>query len=276
MTMQSTVLRRSAAASTSAGLRRSFAPLTTKMRFWPLGSTKMGATPLDAPSICLTCVASMPSFLKFSMVAGPKRSLPTRATMKTSAPQRREATAWLAPLPPKPRSNFWPKMVSPALGKRSLKVGRSMLALPITAMRVFGMTVSWLICGRLASLGGGVWVCQRRVPVKCPLRINDCKSGVAPREGDEQGSTCRNSRSHNAEETRLRDTLQVFSQPVIVRNKSSLSWHVETDAIGVEHLGAKICEHSVLKFAISTAFDIIHGRPCCVFGPRLALSCLRQ
>src|SRR5580698_11417147 len=69
------------------------------------------------------------------MVAGPKRSLPTLAIMATFAPQRRAATAWLAPLPPKPRSNFLPKMVSPGRGKTSLKVVRSTLALPTTAMK---------------------------------------------------------------------------------------------------------------------------------------------
>src|SRR6266705_531261 len=69
------------------------------------------------------------------MVAGPNRSLPTQATIKTSAPQSREATAWLAPLPPKPRSNFWPKIVSPAFGNFSVNVVRSIFALPTTAMR---------------------------------------------------------------------------------------------------------------------------------------------
>src|SRR2546423_5868012 len=69
------------------------------------------------------------------MVAGPNRSLPTLATMKTSAPQSLEATAWLAPLPPKPRSNFWPKIVSPAFGNFSVNVVRSIFALPTTAMR---------------------------------------------------------------------------------------------------------------------------------------------
>src|SRR2546430_5257459 len=68
------------------------------------------------------------------MVAGPKRSLPTRATIKTSAPQSLEATAWLAPLPPKPRSNFWPKIVSPAFGNFSVKVVKSIFALPTTAI----------------------------------------------------------------------------------------------------------------------------------------------
>src|SRR5215813_8062869 len=77
----------------------------------------------------------MPSFLKFSMVAGPKRSLPTLATMNTSAPHSRAATAWFAPLPPNPRSNFCPKMVSPGLGNLSVKVVRSMFALPTTAIR---------------------------------------------------------------------------------------------------------------------------------------------
>src|SRR5512135_1084324 len=77
----------------------------------------------------------MPCFLKLSMVAGPNRSLPTRATMVTSAPHSRAATAWFAPLPPNPRSNFCPKMVSPGFGNCSVKVVRSMLALPTTAIR---------------------------------------------------------------------------------------------------------------------------------------------
>ena len=58
----------------------------------------------------------MPSAEKFSTVAAPKRSAPTRATIATSAPQRRAATAWFAPLPPKPRSNRVPNIVSPGDG----------------------------------------------------------------------------------------------------------------------------------------------------------------
>src|SRR6202045_889567 len=105
------------------------------IRFCPEGSTKIGATPLDTPLTWRTCVASMPSFSKFLMVDGPNRSSPTRATMKTSAPQSRAATAWFAPFPPKPRSNFWPKMVSPGFGNSSENVVKSTLALPTTAMR---------------------------------------------------------------------------------------------------------------------------------------------
>jgi hypothetical protein len=51
------------------------------MRFCPDFSTKIGATPLATPSTILTCSALIPSFSKFLMVAGPKRSDPTRATM---------------------------------------------------------------------------------------------------------------------------------------------------------------------------------------------------
>src|SRR5438552_10367498 len=77
----------------------------------------------------------MPCDSKFPIVAGPKRSLPTFATMPTFAPQRRAATAWLAPLPPKPRSNFLPKMVSPGRGNTSWNVVRSTLALPTTTIK---------------------------------------------------------------------------------------------------------------------------------------------
>ena len=105
------------------------------MRFWPLGSTKIGATPLDTPSSTRTSEASIPSAPKFSTVAAPKRSAPTRATIATSAPQSRAATAWFAPLPPNPRSNLVPNIVSPGDGNRSVNVVRSTLQLPTTAMR---------------------------------------------------------------------------------------------------------------------------------------------
>ena len=81
-----------------------------------------------------TCEASMPCDSKFVIVAGPKRSSPTRATIDTSAPHSRAATAWLAPLPPQPRSKCSPKIVSPAFGNRSEKVVRSTFALPTTAI----------------------------------------------------------------------------------------------------------------------------------------------
>src|SRR6266567_590897 len=68
------------------------------------------------------------------MVASPNRSLPTLAIITTSAPHSRAATAWFAPLPPNPRSNRVPKIVSPGRGNVSLNVVKSVLALPMTAM----------------------------------------------------------------------------------------------------------------------------------------------
>jgi hypothetical protein len=69
--MQSTVLSRSAGATTSAGCDKSWVPFTIRIRLWPLGSTKIGATPLEAPFTCFTWLVLMPSLLKFSTVAGP-------------------------------------------------------------------------------------------------------------------------------------------------------------------------------------------------------------
>ena len=76
----------------------SFAPFTTRIRFCPLGSTKIGATPLEQPSTCFTCEALMPSFLKFSIVAGPNRSAPTLATIETSAPHKSRSSGLVGPL----------------------------------------------------------------------------------------------------------------------------------------------------------------------------------
>ena len=47
-------LRSSAAASMSAGASKSFAPLTIKILFWPLSSTKIDAMPLDASGAFVT------------------------------------------------------------------------------------------------------------------------------------------------------------------------------------------------------------------------------
>src|SRR5579864_9471568 len=50
----------SAAASTSEGDSRSFAPFTTQIRFCPALSTKIGATPLDTPGVIRTLLVSIP------------------------------------------------------------------------------------------------------------------------------------------------------------------------------------------------------------------------
>src|SRR5258708_2096740 len=133
-TIVSTLRRASAAASTSAGFNVSLAPFTTRIRFCPFGSTKIGATPLDTPSTIRTCFVSMPSDAKFFTVASPNKSFPSLATITTSAPHKRAATAWFAPFPPNPKSNLCPKIVSPGRGNLSLNVVKSTFALPTTAI----------------------------------------------------------------------------------------------------------------------------------------------
>src|SRR5258708_31139742 len=103
------------------------------MRFCPFGSTKIGATPLDTPSTIRTCFVSMPSDAKFFTVASPNKSFPSFATITTSAPHKRAATAWFAPFPPNPKSNLCPELLIPGRGNLSLNVVKSTCALPTTA-----------------------------------------------------------------------------------------------------------------------------------------------
>lgn len=46
---------------------------------------------------------------------------------------------------------------------------------------------------------------------------------------------------------------------MVVRNTSSLSRYVQADAIRIEHFGAELCEHSVLKLKVGTAFAFTLG-----------------
>jgi len=79
----------------------SLAPFTTMMRFCPLGSTKIGATPLETPSAMRTYVTSIPSDSKFLIVAGPKRSFPTFATISHVRPTQTRRNRLIRPLAPK-------------------------------------------------------------------------------------------------------------------------------------------------------------------------------
>ena len=60
----------------------------------------MSAVPVAAALVALTPATSMPSRRSASRMARPDASSPTQAMNFTSAPKRRAATAWLAPLPP--------------------------------------------------------------------------------------------------------------------------------------------------------------------------------
>src|SRR6185437_9020119 len=119
------------------------------MRFSPSFATRIRAAPVDTSGITRTPEVRTPIALKFFTVSAPNMSPPTAATMSTRAPQRAAATAWLAPLPPKPMSNPVPNTVSPPLGTTSLMNCRSVLQLPTTAMR--GVSATWASCGSRRS-----------------------------------------------------------------------------------------------------------------------------
>ena len=75
----------------------------------------------------------MPSSRRPEISDGPNESAPTRPTIRTEAPSRAAATAWLPPLPPWMVSSRSPSTVSPGLGSSRTRTTRSMLMLPSTA-----------------------------------------------------------------------------------------------------------------------------------------------
>jgi hypothetical protein len=63
------------------------------------------------------------------------------ATFVPLEARRAHATAWLAPLPPNPVEKEFEVRVSPGPGTRGVRVMKSMLREPITAMELEGMTL---------------------------------------------------------------------------------------------------------------------------------------
>ncbi len=74
----------------------------------------------------------MPSASSSAIASAPSSSSPTAAIIRTAAPARAAATAWLAPLPPPWRSNVPPVTVSPARGSDGSRTTRSWLTDPTT------------------------------------------------------------------------------------------------------------------------------------------------
>ncbi len=68
----------------------------------------------------------------------PESSSPTQPIIRTSAPSRRAATAWLAPLPPRFTRSVPAETVSPTRGRRGSATVKSTLAEPITQRRGTG------------------------------------------------------------------------------------------------------------------------------------------
>ena len=117
------------------------------IRFWPEAvSTKIGATPLDTPFDDPDVLGVDAEALEVLDRGRAEQIVADPGDHRDVGAAEAAATAWLAPLPPKPISKLSPKMVSPARGNRSLKVVRSTLALPTTAMR----------CGREVVLDIGL------------------------------------------------------------------------------------------------------------------------
>ena len=115
------------------------APACSTMRFSP-AVRRITATPVEAPGRRRTRETSAPAPARPRTSVSPKPSSPTAAIMRTSAPSRAAATAWLAPFPPAAVMKPDPASVSPASGTRGASMDRSMFMLPKTI--TFGMAAS--------------------------------------------------------------------------------------------------------------------------------------
>ena len=88
------------------------------IRFMPRPSTQIGATP-DEPGTRRMNAVSTPWTVSSARYDSPYASWPRVFASATLAPSRAAATAWFAPLPPKPIRNSVPTSVSPSPGRRS-------------------------------------------------------------------------------------------------------------------------------------------------------------
>src|SRR4051812_15276273 len=119
------------AASTAAGVSSLLAPEATAIWFSPASSTTITATPVAAGTRA-TAETSTPSPARSATASSPRSSVPTAPTMRTVAPCRAAATAWLALFPPPWRSKVPPVTVSPGPGSVAARTTRSRLTEPIT------------------------------------------------------------------------------------------------------------------------------------------------
>ena len=115
------------------------APGATTMRFSPDWSTAIMARPVGTPGTTRVRAALTPSARRAASSRRPKSSSPTQPAIRTPAPSRAAATAWLAPLPPGVKRAAEPSTVTPGAGSRGTVTEMSMFRLPST-----------VTCGRLA------------------------------------------------------------------------------------------------------------------------------
>ena len=89
-----------AAARTSFGFSRPFAPGTTMIEFSPLADTPMSARPVGASDNSTSELRSMESASITAINWRAASSPPTAPAKAVRAPARAAATAWFRPLPP--------------------------------------------------------------------------------------------------------------------------------------------------------------------------------
>ena len=109
-----------------------FASGATTIEFSPSSDTITTAVPDDGSSPC-TAPTSTPACRRASTTRVP--SAPVRPHMRTAAPQRAAATAWLAPLPPGCTANDRASTVWPARGNAATRMTRSTTREPTTWIR---------------------------------------------------------------------------------------------------------------------------------------------
>jgi hypothetical protein len=108
--------RRLATVSTSS---HRFAPGATAIWLRPAASTTISAVPVAAAPVDASPATSRPSPASAARMPRPGASSPRHAMRRTSAPSRRAARAWFAPLPPWLTSSVPPVTVSPGCGSRA-------------------------------------------------------------------------------------------------------------------------------------------------------------
>ena len=129
--------------STSATVSARLAPGATAIWLRPSASTTISAVPVAASAVVTIASTPIPSAVSACRTSRPDASSPTQATRRTSAPSRRAATAWLAPLPPRATSSVPSLTVSPGRGSRGSATVKSTLAEPTTRTRGTGGPGTW-------------------------------------------------------------------------------------------------------------------------------------
>ena len=115
-----------------SGVSRWFAPGATAIWLRPSGSTEISATPVGTSVVRSIGPGGRRASARAAASRSPIGSAPSSVTKATSAPSRRAATAWFAPLPPGDVVKVPPETVSPTPGSFGTDTVKSRFELPIT------------------------------------------------------------------------------------------------------------------------------------------------